>query len=92
MVESTKCPACQEQGAIGRLGIFEVVPVSRRFREAMTETTDYDTLHDIAKSEGMISMRQDGIIKALAGEVQFGDVIRVTSEDQTPTKGSNSNK
>lgn len=80
LYESPGCPACHEGTARGRLGIFEVVPVTRQLRSAIDEARDYDTLQDIARSEGYVTMRQDGILKSLAGLVQYEDVIRVTSE------------
>lgn len=82
LFESPGCPACDERGSIGRLAIFEVVPVSRKLRDAMNASVEYDTLIDIAVGEGMVNMRQDGLLKALAGEVLFEDVMRVTSEEQ----------
>lgn len=78
---SPGCPACQEGQAIGRMGIFEVVPLTRSFRQAIDEAKDYDTLKDIAGEAGYLTMRQDGILKALAGKVHYEDVIRVTSEE-----------
>lgn len=76
------CPKCHETGLVGRIGIFEIVPLSRRLREAMNESASYDTLYDIARHSGAITMRQDGLLKALAGVVQYEDVLRVTSESE----------
>lgn len=76
------CEECQDMGSTGRIGIFEVVPISRALRTAVNEAAGYDTLQDMAKAEGMITMRQDGLLKALAGEVRFEDVLRVTSESK----------
>ncbi|MEX1111872.1 MAG: GspE/PulE family protein [Candidatus Andersenbacteria bacterium] len=81
LYESPGCPVCQERGSIGRLAIFEAIPVSRAFREVMNNDAGYDTLQDIAMREGLITMRQDGILKALNGEVLYEDVMRVTSQD-----------
>lgn len=83
LYESEGCPQCQERGLIGRLAIFEVVPVTRRIRTIMNESPEYDTLHDAARAEHAISMRQDGVLKALSGEVRLADVLRVTSESET---------
>lgn len=80
--EAPGCPVCHESGLTGRLAIFEVVPVTRRFRAAINEAADYDTLYDIAREEGAITMRQDGLLKSLAGEVRYEDVVRVTSESE----------
>ncbi len=74
------CPECKEMGVLGRVAIFEVVPISRKMREGINEFNGFDALNAIAKSEGMVTMRQDGLLKALAGEVRYEDVLRVTSE------------
>lgn len=86
LYESPGCPACHEGAARGRWGIFEVVPVTRKLRQAIDEGRDYDTLQDIARSEGYLTMRQDGILKSLAGLVQYEDVLRVTSESDAQSE------
>lgn len=85
LFKSEGCPQCHESGTIGRTGIFEMVPVSRRLRGAMNDTVNYDTLKEIAREEGAITMRQDGLLKALAGEVSYEDVLRVTTEAEEET-------
>lgn len=80
LYESPGCPECKEMGVSGRVAIFEVVPISRNMRVAINEFSGFDDLAAIAKSEGMISIRQEGILKALTGEVRYEDVLRVTSE------------
>jgi len=80
MYQAAGCPKCRETGLIGRIGIFEVLPIGRRLRERMNETADYDTLYDVARESGALTLRQDGLLKALAGVVQYEDVLRVTSE------------
>ncbi len=77
------CPSCHESGRTGRVAIFEVIPLSRSMRDAINTNTDYDKLNDIARAEKNLTMRQDGLLKALAGMVQYEDVIRVTSESQS---------
>ncbi len=77
---SAGCPTCHETGTTGRLGIFEVVPITRALRQAISRAAEYDILHDTAREQGYITMRQDGILKSLDGQVLFEDVMRVTSE------------
>ena len=79
---SPGCPECKEMGVDGRIGIFEVVPITHELREAMTNFKGFDQLLEIASREGMVTMRQDGILKALVGEVRYEDVMRVTSENE----------
>ena len=79
---SPGCPECKEMGVDGRIAIFEVVPISHALREAMTNFHGFDQLVEIASNEGMVTMRQDGLLKALVGEVLFKDVMRITSENE----------
>ncbi len=80
--KSLGCSECKEMGISGRLAIFEVVPISRKMRGAINDFSNFDTLNAIATSEGMVTMRQDGFLKALIGEVRYEDVMRVTSETE----------
>ena len=80
---SPGCPACRESGSSGRVAIFEVIPISRQMRDAVNSSAVYDKLQDVVRREQHLTMRQDGLLKALAGMVQYEDVIRVTSESQS---------
>ncbi len=83
LYKSPGCPECKEMGVTGRVAIVEIVPISRQMRLAMNESASFDELAVIATKEGMVTMRQEGTLKALAGEVRYEDVIRVTSETET---------
>lgn len=80
--ESPGCPACHEGESRGRYGIFEVIPVTRKLRAAIDAGKEYDILQGVAREDGYVTMRQDGILKSLAGLVQYEDVVRVTSENE----------
>lgn len=82
LYKSPGCPDCKEVGISGRLAIVEVVPISREMRVAINNFSGFDKLDTIAKKEGMITMRQEGVLKALVGEVRYEDVLRVTSETE----------
>ena len=73
------CNECS-QGYKGRLGIFESLMVSPKIEEMVISKA---TANDIARQaieEGMITMRQDGILKSLAGLTTLDEVFRVTSK------------
>ena len=80
--QSPGCPKCQESGSVGRIAIFEVVPITRELRGAINNAEQYDTLVSTAKSDAVITMQQDGLLKVLAGEVRGADVVRITTEAQ----------
>lgn len=75
------CRKCGRRGMRGRLAITETVPVDEKIREAITQQKDHDTLMALSRAAGNITMRQDGILKALAGWTTIEEVMRVTAED-----------
>src|SRR3990167_3230082 len=74
------CKECNFSGYHGRVGIFEVLKVSERIAKMiMTKTTAADIMK-MAVSEGMITMKQDGYLKALKGVTTIEEVLRVAEE------------
>lgn len=74
------CKECNFNGYHGRVGIFEVLKVSERIAKMiMTKTTAADIMK-MAVSEGMITMKQDGYLKALKGVTTIEEVLRVAEE------------
>jgi type IV pilus assembly protein PilB len=75
------CPACDNTGYKGRIGIYEMIPLTPALQELISnhESTTKIEVQAI-KNEGMLLMRQDGIIKSLKGMTTIEEVIRVTKE------------
>ena len=65
---------------MGRIGIFEVLPVSNKISSLILEHPDSATVEKEAVLEGMITMKQDGYLKVLAGITTPEEVIRVAQE------------
>lgn len=82
LYESPGCSVCHDSGSSGRLGIFEVIPITKAFRSAITESPEYDTLDAVARQEQCLSLQQDGLLKALGGHIKYEDVMRVTAEEE----------
>lgn len=73
------CDKCSG-GYKGRLGIFEVLPLSEDIATLTIKKADTSTIDEQAKNEGMISMRVDGVLKALKGLTSLGEVLQVTAD------------
>lgn len=74
------CKECKNSGSIGRIGIYEVLSMTPEMEKLITKTvTDHD-IETEAKRQGIISMKQDGIIKALKGITTVEEVLRATEE------------
>ncbi len=71
------CDFCGQSGFLGRIGIFEVMPISEKLSRMILEKSDAKTLEDQAKTEGMITMKQDGYLKVLEGISTVDEVLRV---------------
>lgn len=74
------CERCSNEGYKGRVGIYEVLPVSEQIQQAVVSNSTAEQIEDIAKKEGMHTMLVDGIIKALMGITTIEEVFRVTKE------------
>lgn len=72
------CNECT-QGYRGRLGIYEVLTVSDKLEEMVIKKASSTEIAGQAVAEGMITMRQDGILKALDGLTTLDEVFRVTA-------------
>ncbi|MCL4417335.1 MAG: Flp pilus assembly complex ATPase component TadA [Patescibacteria group bacterium] len=74
------CEECGNTGYIGRIGIFETLPVSDKIASMILQHADSGTIEKEAISEGMITMKQDGYLKVLAGITTVEEVLRVAQE------------
>jgi type II secretory ATPase GspE/PulE/Tfp pilus assembly ATPase PilB-like protein len=74
------CPECNNTGYLGRVGIFEVIPVSEKIGRLILEHTPAGEIEKQAVSEGMVAMKQDGYLKALQGETTIEEVLRVAQD------------
>lgn len=76
------CKECGNSGYKGRLAIYECVDVNNEIREVITEKDDV-LLNRVAQKQGMPNLRQDGLLKALAGLTTVSEVERMTGGSLT---------
>lgn len=74
------CPVCGNTGYKGRIGIYEVVSISKELQQLISDRTPANKIEEYAVKEGMILMRQDGILKSLRGLTTVEEVVRATKE------------
>jgi len=72
-------PEC-EDGYSGRLGIHEVLSVTPAIKDIVMESGTADEISAQARKEGMLTLVEDGIVKAALGETSIEEVLRVVSE------------
>jgi len=75
-----KCSTCNNTGYLGRIGIFEVLPVTEKIARLILERAPAGDIEKQALEEGMITMKQDGYLKALEGVTTLEEVLRVAQE------------
>ncbi|MDP2663901.1 MAG: ATPase, T2SS/T4P/T4SS family [bacterium] len=73
---SKDCP----EGYKGRLGIYEVLPVTETIKELIIKEASSDQIQERAQKEGMRTMVEDGFVKAAQGVTSIEEVLRVISE------------
>lgn len=74
------CDQCGKSGYLGRIGIFETLPVTAKIASMVLENADSATIEKEAIMEGMITMKQDGYSKVLQGITTVEEVLRVAQE------------
>lgn len=77
---SEGCAKCQGRGIVGRVAIFEAFMMTKELQGIINTGPTEQRISDEAKRQGMISLRQDGTLKALSGLVSMEEVISETEE------------
>lgn len=74
------CGMCNNTGYRGRVGIFEVLPVTKSVQEMILSRVSGTKIQEQAIKDGLINMKQDGYLKVLRGVTTVEEVLRVTKE------------
>ncbi|MEZ5560105.1 MAG: GspE/PulE family protein [Pseudomonadales bacterium] len=71
------CLECRDTGYLGRIGIYELLPLSDTVKGVISHDTDVDKVRQIALKEGMRTLRLSGAQKVGAGLTTVAEVLRV---------------
>ena len=81
------CPACNDTGYKGRIGVFEVLIVDNQVRELVANDENEDAILKVAAESGMGPMSEDGIDKIHQGITSIEELFRVIHlTDQGPSR------
>ncbi len=80
LFKAVGCGECGSTGFLGRIGIFEVLPITLKIADMILKRSDSNSLENEAISEGMITMKQDGFLKVIKGVTTVEEVLRVAQE------------
>jgi type IV pilus assembly protein PilB len=78
--EPKGCKKCGNEGYSGRIGVFEVLKITKTISEIITSDPSEAKIFEEAKKQGMITMEQDGVLKVLEGITSMEEVLRVAEE------------
>ena len=73
------CTRCAKTGYRGRLGMFEVMPVTEEIERLTVERASSDAIRQMAAEQGMQALRDDGLEKARRGDTSIEEVLRVVA-------------
>lgn len=71
------CEKCNNTGYLGRIAIYEVMPITERLSKLIVEKAAASDVQKLAMDEGMLTMKQDGYVKVLEGVTTMDEVLRV---------------
>jgi type II secretory ATPase GspE/PulE/Tfp pilus assembly ATPase PilB-like protein len=74
------CPACEGSGYHGRMGLHEFLVTDETLREKIRHRASAAELQAAGLATGMVTLRQDGIEKVLAGETDLAEVIAAANQ------------
>ena len=74
------CKFCGNKGTKGRIALYEILQMTPQLEEIISQELNEAKIIVEAKRQGMITMKQDGITKALKGTISFEEMLRIVEE------------
>ncbi len=78
--EPVGCPKCANKGTRGRMAVFEMLEMTPELEQVVLSEPSESKIAAEAKRQGMLTMKQDGVIKVLKGLVSIEEVLAVVEE------------
>lgn len=80
--EPVGCIECDNIGYRGRVGIYEILEITPNVKKMIIDGASATMINDVAITDGMISLEQDGLIKALNGRTSLEEVYAAAKENE----------
>lgn len=74
------CEICKGKGIVGRLAVFEMLEMTNELSDLINSGFTENKLWEEAKRQGIVTLREDGMIKVLEGKVRLEEVLKETEE------------
>ena len=75
------CSYCNKGGYRGRMGIYELMGMTQQIREMTFKGEPTQNLRKMARKQGMHTLFEDGMVKALKGQTSLEEILRITNRD-----------
>lgn len=79
--EAQGCPECNQTGYRGRIALYEVMPIKDEIKDLILTGASANEIKKEAIKLGMLTLRQSGIRKVIAGITSIEEILRITVED-----------
>jgi type II secretory ATPase GspE/PulE/Tfp pilus assembly ATPase PilB-like protein len=76
------CDACNKTGYKGRLGLYEGILMNEDIEKLITKDPSERDIANIARSQGLLTMKEDGVLKVLQGITAFSELDRVVDMEE----------
>jgi type IV pilus assembly protein PilB len=78
--EAKGCGKCNFKGYSGRIGVFELIEMTDKLAEIIIRLPAKTKILEEARRQGMVSMKEDGVLKVLEGITSIEEIMRVIEE------------
>jgi len=78
--EANGCEVCSFKGYKGRMGLYEVLPITSEIIDIILKNPVESLILEVAQKQGMLTMSQEGVIRILDGQTTIDELARATEE------------
>ena len=76
--EPTGCSQCQNSGYFGRIGVYEIMPITRKLRNLIAAQASVEEISKQAEAEGMSTLRMSASKYVLSGITSYNEMMKIT--------------
>jgi len=75
----SSCKTCKGKGTVGRIALYEIFRMTRELGDIISKGFTSGALLDEARRQGVVTLRQDGLMKVLEGKIGIEEVLKETT-------------
>lgn len=80
--EPSGCPYCNQKGFFGRIGVYEIMPITQSLKDSISKNETADKISDLALQEGMSTLRMSAVKYVLEGITTISEMKKISFEEQ----------